>query len=139
LKDEDFVDEYGNLFKNDMKAIKVISEALKKTDLKLSIRSGVNMFDENMDNNSMVTSNDPLDQAYVDPEIYQDVVTPLKCDVVIKSIPETFRGRVFQSQGVFWVTRMSDAVGTFTYRQFDYNGDYESDSSISPVIELEPP
>ncbi len=140
LKDADFVDEYGNLYKDPMKAIKVISEILKKAGLNLSIRAGINIFDTAMDNNEVDSDNDPLDQAYIDPHIYQDEEqAPKKSDEVIKTIPEPFRARIFQSMGYWWITRQSDAVGTFTFRQFDFEGEYESDDSINPVINIDIP
>lgn len=140
LKDAEFRDEFGNLIKDNRKSIKVIAEILKKTGLGLSIRSGLNIFDSGMTDNTSVTTNDPLDQAFVDPLIYQDEdQTPKPCDEVIKSIPEPFRAKIFQSMGYWWITRQADAVGTYTFRQFDVNGDYEDDDSINPVIDLKPP
>lgn len=141
LKNKPFTDINGNNFRGDMKSIKIISEVLKKTGLELNINQGINVYDSGMDEEG-----DPLDQAYVDSRIYYNKRTPVKCDVAIKSIVDPFRGQVFQSKGVWWVIRLSDAVGTFPYRNFDFNGvlltggegfDYEVDFDFPDVDEFE--
>jgi hypothetical protein len=134
LKNKDFTDLNDNNFRGDHKAIKLISEILKKTGLELDIHCGINVFDENMDEDG-----DPLDQAYIDSRIYYNKRVPQKCDYVLKSIMDPFRGQMFQSKGVWWIIRLSDAVGTFPYRQFNFNGELESDSSINTVFELDFP
>jgi hypothetical protein len=132
LKNKDFTDINENNFKGDMKSIKIISEALKKTGLELLILQGINVFDENMDEDG-----DPLDQAYVDSRIYYNKRTPVKSDVALKSIIDPFRAQIFQSKGVWWVIRLSDAVGTFPYRIFDFNGEYAVDVGAELDAELD--
>jgi hypothetical protein len=137
LKNHDFLDDGDNRYKGDMKAIKIIAEILKKTGLELNIRCGINVFDSGMTENP---EDDPLDQAYVDSRIYYSAKKiPSKCDVVIKSILDPFRAQLFQSMGVYWIIRLSDAVGTFAYREFDSNGDYVSNSTFNPVLILGSP
>jgi hypothetical protein len=135
LKDEPFEDVNGNNFKGDLKAIKIIAEILKKTGLSLNIRCGINVFDIAMD-----PDGDPLDQAYIDSRIYyNEKKIPDSCDEVIKSIMDSFRAQFFQSQGVWWIIRLSDAVGAFAYREFDSEGDLLSDGAFDPLIELDSP
>lgn len=137
LKNKDFRDYYGNLIKGDLSLIKIIAEILKKTNLELPIRCGVNVFDENMD---QTAADDPFAQAYVDTRIFRgpkDV--PVKCDYVLKELMKPFRAQFFQSQGVWWIIRLSDAVGSFDYREFDINGDYVSNSTFNPIKELDTP
>jgi hypothetical protein len=137
LKNKGFYDLYGNKLKGELKMIKIIAEILKKTSLELNIRCAINVFDENMD---QTASDDPLDQAYLDTRIFRtDKDVPLKCDEVISEIMNTFRAQLFQSQGVWWIIRLSDSVGTFAYREFDANGDYVSNSTFDPVIDLGTP
>lgn len=134
LKNKDFTDINDNNFRGDFKAIKLISEILKKTGLELDIHCGINVYDENMDENG-----DPLDQAFIDSRIYYKKRVPQKCDYVLKSIMDPFRGQMFQSKGVWWIIRLSDAVGTFPYRQFNFNGELEGDSTINTLFELDFP
>jgi len=136
LKNQYFLDLFDNQLKGELKSIKVIAEILKKTNLNLNIRSGLNIFDSNM---NTASTDDPLDQAYVDCRIYYNKKVPVKCDAAITSFVEPFRAQIFQSQGVWWIIRLSDAVGTFAYREFDYLGDYSSNGSISPVLNLDVP
>ncbi len=137
LKNKDFRDYYGNLIKGDISIIKIIAEILKKTNLELPIRCGVNVFDENMD---QAVTDDPLAQSYIDTRIFRAAKdVPLKCDYVLTELMKPFRAQFFQSQGVWWIIRLSDAVGTFAYREFDINGDYVSDSTFNPIVELDTP
>lgn len=137
LKNKDFLDAGENRYKGDMKAIKIIAEILKKTGLELNIHCGINVFDSGMDTDP---EDDPLDQAYIDTRIYYSAKkVPDKCDAVLKSIIDPFRAQLFQSQGVYWIIRLSDAVGTFSYREFDSNGDYVSNSTFNPVLILGSP
>ena len=137
MKNHGFYDLYGNKIKGELKIIKVIAEILKKTSLELPIRCGVNVFDSGM---TTAATDDPFDQAYIDTRIFRGAKdVPIKCDVVINEIMKTFRAQFFQSQGVWWIIRSSDAVGTFAYREFDVNGDYVSNSTFNPIVELGTP
>lgn len=137
MKNLEFVDLNENKFKGDLKAIKIISEILKKTGLELPIRCGINVFEENM---AMADTDDPLDQIYIDSRIYYgDKNEPDKCSDVLKSIIDPFRAQMFQSQGVWWIIRLSDSVGTFAYREFDFNGDFDSNDEFNPIKELDTP
>lgn len=134
MKNLDFVDLNENKFKGDLKAIKIISEILKKTGLELEIRCGINVFEENMTTDP---EDDPLDQVYIDSRIYYEPT--LKCSDVLKSILDPFRAQMFQSHGVWWIIRLSDAVGTFPYRGFDFNGDFDFEDEFNPIKELDTP
>lgn len=134
MKNLEFVDLNENKFKGDLKAIKIIAEILKKTGLELEIRCGINVFEENM---AVVDTDDPLDQIYIDSRIYYEPT--LKCSDVLKSIIDPFRAQMFQSQGVWWIIRLSDSVGTFAYRGFDFNGDFDFNDEFNPIKELDTP
>lgn len=89
---------------------------------------------------AIVFSEDPLDQLYVDSRIYlDDKGVPTTCDKVLESFADTIRGEIFQSMGYWWITRKSDRIRTINFRQFDYNGNYESYGSLDPLLELKYP
>lgn len=137
LKNLDFVDENENIFKGDQKAIKIIAAVLKKCDLDLNIRVGVNIFSAEM---TTAATDDPLDQAYIDTRIFlTSKDAPIKCDLVIDKILAPFRAQLCQSQGYWYVRRLSDTVGTFAYREFDPEGDYVSNSTLNPTLGLKFP
>lgn len=137
IKNADFKDTNDNTFKGDLSCILIIAEILKKTGLTINIRSGINVFDSGMDTDP---EDDPLEQAYVDSRIYYSVKkVPDKCDEVIRTILDPFRAQLFQSMGVWWVIRLSDAVGTFPYREFDVDGVYDSNDTINCLKELDFP
>lgn len=137
LKNADFKDINDNVFKGELSAIKIIAEILKKTALDINIRSGINVFDSGM---TTGPDDDPLEQVYIDSRIYYSVKkVPDKCDEVLKTIVDPFRGQIFQSMGVWWIIRLSDAVGTFPYREFDIDGVYDSNDTINCLKELDFP
>jgi hypothetical protein len=137
LKNLDFVDENDNIFKGDQKAIKIIASILKTTGLSLNIRCGLNIFDAGM---TTAATDDPLDQAYIDTRIFlTSKDEPFKCDKVIDIILAPFRACLCQSMGVWWIRRLSDAVGTFAYREFDHDGEYDSNSTFVPTQDLKFP
>lgn len=137
FKNFDFFDEDGNKFKGDQKAIKLIAAVLKKADLALNIRCGLNIYSVEM---TAAASDDPLDQAYIDTRIFlNEDDEPIKCDDVIKKILEPFRATLCQSNGVWWIRRISDMIGEFAYREFDPEGDYASNSTYDPVRGLKFP
>jgi hypothetical protein len=89
---------------------------------------------------AVVFSEDPFDQLYVDSRIYLDSKgTPTTCDKVLQSFADTIRGEIFQSMGYWWIVRKSDRVRTINFRQFDYNGNYESYGTLDPLLELKYP
>lgn len=143
LSDKDFVDENGNEYKGSIKTIVVIAEILKKCSLNINIHCGINIFakyeiDEVSPDIAPMNegaTDDPLDQAYIDVTIFDG----LKCFEVLSRILKPFRAQIFQVGGVWWIRRLSDAVGTFAYRVFDYTGTYVSNSTINPVQNLDFP
>lgn len=126
LKDADFTDESGNTYKGEMSTIAVIAECLKKTDLKFNINCGVNVFEQDMDTTA---ADDPFAQAFIDVRIFED----LKCYDVLTRILEPLRAQIQQADGAWWIARISDSAGTFSYRTFDYLGEYVSNSTIDTV------
>ena len=133
FKRYNFSDLNGNRLRGEISVIKLLAEILKYTGLELNIRSGVNVFDTGMDT---AASDDPLAQAYVDTRIFYLEDPAETWDVVIVELLKPFRAQLFQSMGVWWIIRLSDAVGTFAYREFDSNGDYVSNSTFDPVVML---
>lgn len=137
LKNLDFLDRNGNKIKGDQKAIKLIAEILKTTGLELNIRCGLNIFAAEM---TTAITDDPLDQAYIDTRIFlDDKDSPLKCEEVIDRILTPFRAQLCQAQGYWWLRRLSDAVGTFAYREFDPEGEYVDNNSLAPTLGLKFP
>jgi hypothetical protein len=127
LKNLEFLDAGGNKYRGEMTLIKIISEVLKKTDLELPIRSGVNVWADNMNQDD-----DPLLQALVDVRLFEGK----KCDYVLQEIAKIFRGQMFQSAGYWWFIRLSDAIGTFTYREYTFEGEISSSGSFASMKEL---
>lgn len=125
-----FLDESGNKYRGEISIIKILAGILKLTNLDLRIRCGVNVWAEIMNQ-----TDDPLLQAFVDTRIYEG----MKCDVVLNDIAKVFRGQIFQSMGYWWFVRISDAVGTFEYREYDKDGNQVGSGTFGSLFELGPP
>lgn len=130
LKNLEFLDESGNKFRGEMSIIKIISSILKKTDLSLPIRCGVNVWADIMNQ-----EDDPLLQGFLDVRIFEGK----KCDYVLQEIAKSFRGQIFQSMGMWWFIRLSDAIGTFAYRDYDQDGNQTGSGTFSSFLELGSP
>lgn len=127
---QDFADASGNQFKEPITMIKAISEVLKSTDLNLPIRNGIELWDSGMDEGV-----DLLQQNYFDP----DIIIDKKGLEAVQSLIEPFRARVYQSKGVWWITRNSDNVGTFHFTEYDKDGVEQDDDDFNPVVDLNVP
>lgn len=130
LQNQKFRDEAGNKFRGEMPIIKILAAIFKLTDLDLPMRCGINVWADIMDQ-----EHDPLRQAYLDMRIFEDMT----CAEVLESIATSFRGQICQSQGYWWFYRLSDAVGTFEYREFDKDGEETDSGMLVSIKELGPP
>ncbi len=125
----------GNKFYNDRSLIKIIAEGLRKTDLDLPIRVAVNMYEDSHDS---AASDDPLDQTFIDQEtFYDDDGEPEDYKKVIERILMPFGAKIIQYGGYWYIIRIEEQKdASIAYRQFDVNGDYVSNGTYSPRIEL---
>jgi hypothetical protein len=133
LSDLAFVDDFGAKMTGELKQISVIAFILKKIGLGLNIRSGCNLFATGM---STGTSNDPLDQAYVDLDRYYLINENPTCLDVLKYILEPYGAQIIQWDNIWNIVRVEERVGTFSYRQYDSNGTYLSNSSYAPIRDV---
>lgn len=134
LKNKDFKALSGEEFFGDMSLIKIISECLKKLPLEINIRSCVNIFEQGM---NTAATDDPLAQTYIASQNFREN----NCDEVLTSILKPFtRAEIFQSFGVWWIrTKEQSVYSTLPYREFDVDGEYVDEDSISSRKKLDFP
>lgn len=135
LKDYSFVQKDGLRFYGKMKLIKIIAYCLSFTRLNLNIKVGCNIYSTAM---TQTAASDPLDQAYADTEVFY-LSGSNTLDQVIKTILEPFGATLKQWDGYWNIIRVEEQIGNYDYRIFDTNGDYVSNSSFSPVIDVDFP
>ena len=128
-----FLDDNKQNFTGVQKVIQVIALLLRKTELNLPIRCGVNVFDVGM---STGGANDPLDQAYIDLDCFydEDYTNPKDCKFVLEELLKPFGARLVQQYGYWWILEIDSLTATFNYRQFDINGIYVSNSTFSEIV-----
>lgn len=138
LEEEDFTDDDGNLLTGQMKLIKVIALIMKKTGLSLKIRCGLNIFEVNHTQDSDGSS-DPFDQTYIDVTCYRDGTTPFKCWAVLEAILRPFLVRILQEDNQWIIEEIDRSTAEYAYRVFTVEGEYESNSTFNPILEIKNP
>lgn len=133
LESEKFTDDNGGLLFGDMKLIKVISHIMKKTGLSLKIRSGINIFETT---HNTASTDDPLDQTYVDAACYREGTEPFNCWEVLTHILKPFGARIYQYSNQWIIEEIDRATATYAYRVFTADGVYESNSTFDPIIDV---
>lgn len=130
------IQQDGQKFFGTVSLVKLIAYCLSKTGIELNIRVGINLYAEDMD---QTDSDDPLDQAYCDYELFYLASEEPTLDFVLRSILKTFKARLIQWDGVWSIVRAEELSTIYDYREFDKNGDYISNSSFNPIKDVEYP
>lgn len=134
LDDLDFLDDTGDRFKGRQKEIVLIANALRKTGLGLKIRSACNLFATGM---ATTAADDPLAQAYADPDAYYQNGEALSCLEVIKRIIEPYCATITQWGGYWYIVRFEELVSTSVpYREFDIYGAYSTNGTFNPIVNI---
>lgn len=133
LNDIPFLDDFGNRLAGDIKQITLIAYILKKLNLGLNIRSGLNIYASSM---ATTASSDPLDQAYIDVSRYYNLQDNPSCMDVLKWLLEPYNAQLIQWDNKWNIIRVEERIDTFDYREYDSNGTYVSNGSYSPIKEL---
>lgn len=138
LKNVRFTDLSDNNFDTRITVLQGITTIIKKTQVELNLRVGVNIYATGMD----TTDDDcPLAQCKFDPTIYYDSDgTPANCDFVLANLLKPFGARILQAGGYWNIERVKEKYGTIDYREFDllmnyigngsFGGDVNNDDSM---------
>lgn len=135
LKDYVFLQDDGQRFNGNMKAIELIAYILKKTKLELSIRVAINLYATGM---TTTAASDPLDQAYVDCDTYYINENEPTLDYVLRQIIEPFGASIVQENAVWNIVRVEEKRAQYDYRQFTAAGVYTSNSFYNPLLAVVP-
>lgn len=135
LENIDFVQDDGQLFFGRTKAIALIAYCLKKTLLNLNIRCGCNIFASTM---IAGVDNDPLDQAYIDPDAFNLLGNP-NYNFVLTEILRPFRAQIRLWEGVWNIIRPEEMWDIFNYREFNPAGIYLDHDSYAPIVDVDVP
>jgi len=136
LKDLYFYTNEGGKFFGTMKLIKLISYCLQQLKLDLGIRVACNMYSTGM---NTTDADDPLDQAYADVELFYIDNNDVTLEHVLKSILDAFGARIIQWDNYWNIVRVEEMYASYDYREFDSFGDYVTNGSFSPVIDVDYP
>jgi hypothetical protein len=134
LNDELYTDDNGNSLNGRQKLIKIIAHIMRKTGLNLNIRCGVNIYEVNHNTGA---ADDPLDQTYIDVACYRDQDNqPFSCWQVLEAILKPFGARIYQEDNHWIIEEISRATTSYNYRVFDYLGDYVSNGTFNPIMDI---
>ena len=116
LKNIKFEDGSGDPYYYQEDELQVLADCLDKTGMTLTVRSAVNIYD---DNHTATTSHTPLNQTYIYPDMYWDEQTDERsnCDVPIEDILRKYGATLRQSAGIWYILRPNSfSVDTIYYR-----------------------
>lgn len=130
------IQEDGQKYFGTISLIKLVSYCLSHLKLGLNIRVACNMYADNMD---QTDADDPFDQAYVDFEAFYLAQPEPTLDFVLRSVIEPFGCRITQWDGRWNIVRIEEMTGDYDFREFDANGEYISNGTFSPVIDIDYP
>lgn len=136
LKEYVLVQDDGQILFGTISLIKLVAYCLSRLNLDLSIRVACNMYATTMD---QTAADDPFDQAYIDFECFYLSGEDPTLDFVLRSILEPFGARIVQWEGRWNIVRVEEMVGPYDYRDFDSLGDYVTNGTFDPVINLNYP
>lgn len=123
-------DGSGLRFNGTIKAIELIAFCLKKTGLIMNIRCACNIYASGMNSTD---TDDPLDQAYVDFDVYYLAENEPTLMFVIQKTLDAFGARIVQWQNRWNIIRVEELRSEFDYREFDEDGVYSSNGSFDPI------
>lgn len=129
----DFTDDFGNQIYGDISVFDVIRYCLRKTGLEFGYRVGMNLYEANHDSTS---ADDPLTQTYVNSDTYYTDGEPDDCYTVLNDVLNSINCEVRSYGGYWYIIYKPEKYTTYNYRQFDKDGNYESNSSVSPQIDF---
>jgi hypothetical protein len=136
LKDFYYFNKDGVRFFGAVKLIKIIAYCLGQLQLGLNIRVACNMYSTGMDTTD---ADDPLDQAYLDVERFYIAEDSPSLEFVLSSILEPFGARITQWDNRWNIVRVEETTGAYDYREFDSDGDYVSEGTFDPVVDVDYP
>lgn len=136
LKDYVLVQDDGQILFGTISLIKLVSYCLSRIGLDLPIRVACNLYATEMDQGP---SDDPFDQAYIDFECFYLSGAKPTLDYVMRSILEPFGAQIVQWDGRWNIVRVEEMARSYDYRDFDSAGEYVTNGTFDPVINLNYP
>lgn len=131
-----FTQDDGQNFIGTQKLISIVAYILGKLDYGLGIRVACNLYAEGMDTTD---SDDPFDQAYIDYDAFYVTDQQPTLDFVLRSILTPFGAQLIQWDGYWNIIRVEEQAQEYDYREFDAEGDYVTNGSFNPIINIEYP
>ena len=123
----------GQKYYGTISLIKLVSYCLSFLKLGLNIRVACNLYAIDMDQND---EDDPFDQAYIDFEAFYLAEKEPTLEFVLKHILDAFGCRITLWEGRWNIVRVEEMVDEYDWRLFDADGNYVSNGSFDPVIDL---
>lgn len=141
LKELDLRDIMGDDFISRKSALRIITQILKKLDLDIELRIGINVYEANM---ASTDADDPLAYTIVNPLIYYDTnkidengkLQAKKCSDFINGVLKEFRACIAQVNAKWVIFRREETVSSFDFREFDLDAAYITEGTINPVAYL---
>ena len=129
----DFSDDFGSFIYGDMSVFEILRTCLKKTGMEFGYRIAMNLYEANHDSDP---EDDPLTQTYLNTDSYYTDGEPDTCYEVLEKVLNGINCEVRSYGGYWYIIYKPEKYTTYAYRQFDKDGNYESNSTIAPRVDL---
>ena len=136
LKNYFLIQGDGQKYFGTISLIKLVAYCLSHLKLGLNIRCACNLYAVDMNQED---ANDPFDQAYIDFECFYLAEKEPTLEFVLQSILETYGARITQWEERWNIVRVEEMSGTYARREFDSEGNYLSNDTFNPVVDVEHP
>ena len=83
-------------------------------------------------------ADDPLAQTFINAEIFTNSDgSPMDCYSVLLEVAKLFYATVRQWGGYWWFVKIAEMVGPFDYREFNLNGNYVTNGTYDPLLNVD--
>lgn len=136
LKNYFLIQNDGQKYAGTISLIKLVAYCLKFLKLELNICVACNLYADTM---NQAASDDPFDQAYVDFEAFYLAEKEPTLEFVLKSILDPWGARITQWDTKWQIIRVEEMVSSYDFREFDKDGNYLTNGTRNPVINIKYP
>jgi len=133
LKQVDFLDDNGELYSGIKSQLEIIKICLLYTLHQLPMYVSIDVFEAAHTNSSTTT---PLEQTYINLDMFNDGTDPWDCYKVISEILRPYGAHIFQEDGAWHIRSIDNMQTTYVQTIYDAFGDNATTANYNPALAL---
>lgn len=131
LKDKDYLDSNGEIFKGIKSEIDIISYCLLSTLHQLPIWVSIDIFERSFTQADTTT---PLAQSYLNVDLFNEDDNIDSCYDVIEKILFSYGAQLFQEGGTWHIRCIDDIQTAYTQTKYSAYGEYTTNTTYNPAV-----